>query len=196
MGCPVPGESPRGTAIVNVLALNCGSSSVKFQLVEVDEAGTRAEWYARGRVERIGGAASVDLERKEARATQRTMPIADHEGAVRAVLAWLPEGASGLDAVGHRVVHGGERFVRPSRIDGPAAAAIEALEELAPLHNGPSLAAIRACRLVLAARIPQVAVFDTPCIPTAWTRRRSSVCSPGGRTWCSPSTATSGRSTS
>ena len=113
-----------------VLALNCGSSSLKFQLVAVPPM-------------------------------RETTPIANHEVAVRRVVDWIRAGPTAFDAVGHRVVHGGERFVQPALIDATVAGAIEVLEELAPLHNGPSLAGIRACRAALGAGVPLVAVFDT-----------------------------------
>ena len=84
------------------------------------------------------------------------------------MLAWLTAGgahgratATRIDAVGHRVVHGGERFTQPVLIDADVLEAIEALEALAPLHNAPSLAGIRAAKAALGSDIPMVAVFDT-----------------------------------
>lgn len=144
---------------MNILALNCGSSSLKFQLSVVDGPATTA--LGRGLVERIGGTASVTFEQEGRPPLREDAPIADHEAAVRRVIEWIQAGPAGLDAVGHRVVHGGERFVQPNRIDATVSGAIEALEELAPLHNGPSLAGIRACRATLGERVPLVAVFDT-----------------------------------
>ena len=152
----------RTLPLVKVLALNCGSSSVKFRLFEVDERGDRERSpLGGGLVERIGGAADLTFEQAGRPALRETTPIADHEAAVRRILDWIRQEAVDLDAVGHRVVHGGERFVQPTVIDGAVTGAIEALEELAPLHNGPSLAGIRACRSALGARVPLVAVFDT-----------------------------------
>ncbi|MGH7400107.1 MAG: acetate/propionate family kinase [Candidatus Rokuibacteriota bacterium] len=144
---------------MNVLALNCGSSSLKFQLSVVD--GPAARPLGRGLVERIGGTASVAFEQEGRAPLRETAEIADHEAAVRRVVEWIQAGPSGLDAVGHRVVHGGERFVQPTLIEATVAGAIETLEELAPLHNRPSLAGIRGCRAALGERIPMVAVFDT-----------------------------------
>ncbi len=66
-----------------------------------------------------------------------------------------------LDAIGHRVVHGGEQYTHPVLIDPAVSTAIQALEALAPLHNGPNLAGIRACRAAVGAGVPMVAVFDT-----------------------------------
>lgn len=142
-----------------VLALNCGSSSLKFQLVAVEGAVTRP--LGRGLVERIGGGASAVFEQEGRPPLRGSAPIADHEVAVGRVIDWIGKGPTGLDAVGHRVVHGGERFVQPALIDATVAGTIEALEELAPLHNGPSLAGIRACQAALGGRVPLVAVFDT-----------------------------------
>jgi len=77
------------------------------------------------------------------------------------VLGWLAEGDTEVDAVGHRVVHGGARFTAPTPIDDAVLAAVEGLESLAPLHNRPSLAGIRACQAALKPAVPMVAVFDT-----------------------------------
>ena len=149
---------------MNVLALNCGSSSVKFRLYAVSPATTPAVpplVLARGLVERIGGATAFSLERAGTpdRGPQRA--IADHGAAVRWIVDWLRAGSPAPDAVGHRVVHGGSRLVAPTLIDAATEGEIEALEALAPLHNGPSLAGIRACRAVLGPGMPMVAVFDT-----------------------------------
>jgi acetate kinase len=91
--------------------------------------------------------------------------VADHAEAARRVLRWLGDvamlGAGGIAAVGHRVVHGGERFVEPTILDEGVIQAIEKLSHLAPLHNGPALSAIRAARAVLGPALPMVATFDT-----------------------------------
>jgi acetate kinase len=120
---------------MNVLVLNAGSSTLKYQLVD-PRTGTRA---LDGTIE-IGG------------------ELATHEDAVRAVLDAL--GGAKVHAVGHRVVHGGERFVDAARIDDEVLAAIEACVPLAPLHNPANLAGIRAAR-ALFPELPHVAVFDT-----------------------------------
>lgn len=120
-----------------VLVLNCGSSSVKYRLVEGDTT------IAQGLVERIGEAGG---------------PVADHDSALRHVLSGLDLGS--LTAIGHRVVHGGTRFSAPTRIDERVVAAISELIPLAPLHNPANLTGIEAARRLLP-DIPQVAVFDT-----------------------------------
>src|SRR5690349_13315262 len=111
---------------MNVLALNCGSSSVKFRLLAVD-AGAPAV-AARALAQRTDAARGADQEGAIQRAIETARAVAP------------------IDAVGHRVVHGGTRFTAPTPIDDEVIAAIEALEALAPLHNGPSLVGIRACR--------------------------------------------------
>ena len=152
-------ESLRTT--MNVLAVNCGSSTLKFQLSNLD--GKRR--LASGVVERIGGPAHVRFSAEGGEELRDSGSIADHEEAVLRVLRWLEQlgftGRQGIDAVGHRVVHGGDRFVEPTLIDSEAIEAIEELEELAPLHNAPALSAIRAVRAALGPTAPMVATFDT-----------------------------------
>jgi acetate kinase len=146
---------------MNVLALNCGSSSVKFALlaVEPEAPAAAARALARGTVERLGSEARLSFSRDgcDERADE---PIADHAQAVERVLGWLG-GSDDVQAVGHRVVHGGARFTTPTRVDDALVEAVQALEDLAPLHNRPSLAGIRACRAVLPSETPMVAAFDT-----------------------------------
>ena len=122
-----------------VLVINAGSSSLKYQLREHDAV------LARGLVEEIGSA-----------------DVPDHGAALQRALDDLGSGP-GLDdlaGVGHRVVHGGDRFTGPTLVDDDVEAGIEALCSLAPLHNPPQLAGVRALRALLP-HVPQVAVFDT-----------------------------------
>ncbi len=127
---------------MNVLALNAGSSSLKFRLGRFADAGSRFQEVARGIIERVGS---------------------NYAAAVRDVIERIgaSKDAGRVEAVGHRVVHGGSRLVRPTLIDHDVMTGIEALEDLAPLHNGPSLAVIRACRTAFGPEMPMVAVFDT-----------------------------------
>ncbi len=154
-----------------VLALNCGSSSVKFQLIDTDPeraARDADRRLARGAVEGIGAQGRFVVE-ADGPAREEAAAVADHEAAVGRVLAWTHSAAGGgpglsasrVQAVGHRVVHGGDGFTRPAVIDARVTEAIEALEALAPLHNAPSLAGIRAARQRLGPAAPMVAVFDT-----------------------------------
>lgn len=146
---------------MNVLAVNCGSSTLKFQLIEMEGART----LARGIVERISGPAAIEFSAEGGQVLQEAAPVADHGEATRRVLEWLGlvgfASQEGIDAAGHRVVHGGDRFVEPTLIDDGVVEAIESLGELAPLHNGPALSAIRAARVALGPSVPMVATFDT-----------------------------------
>jgi acetate kinase len=152
---------------MRVLVINCGSSTLKFELMETsDGAGdSRGRRLASGVLDSIGGRATIELRAEGREVVHEGADLADHTEAARRVLGWMDVsgllGARGLDAVGHRVVHGGDRFVRPTIIDGQVIEAIEALSDLAPLHNEPSLNAIRAAREVLGQGVPMVAVFDT-----------------------------------
>jgi acetate kinase len=127
-----------------VLVVNTGSSSLKYELFDMD--GPRS--VLRGIVERIGEPGS---------------PIADHATAFRFVAQALADGGrafDGLRAIGHRVVHGGETFVHPTRIDGSVIDEIRRLIPLAPLHNPANLVGIEAA-MELFPGVPHVAVFDT-----------------------------------
>ena len=146
---------------MNILVLNSGSSSVKFKLFEM-----RGEKViASGLVERIGESASHALMHFGGQTVQRHDAVADHDAALESVRALLIDNGvlgdfTDLDGIGHRVVHGGERFNAPVRITGEILEAIEALSPLAPLHNPANAKGIRAMR-TLAPDVPQVAVFDT-----------------------------------
>ena len=154
---------------MRILAANCGSSTLKFKLIEVGNKGAspvRGSVIAVGSVERIGGGQpAVDFSSENGECLQQPTDIKDHDAAIRCVFDWLRTthlvGPDGPEAVGHRIVHGGDRFSEPALIEAEAMDAIESLVELAPLHNGPSLAAIRAAREVLNSSVPMVAVFDT-----------------------------------
>jgi len=147
---------------MNVLALNCGSSTLKFRLLAAEPGAPAADAraLAGGRVERLGDDARLTLEHG-GRTDEVRAPVPDHAAAVDRVLAWLADLDADVEAVGHRVVHGGARFTTPTRIDADVVRAIEALESLAPLHNRPALAGIRACQAALKPAVPMVAVFDT-----------------------------------
>ncbi|MGW2824221.1 acetate kinase [Streptomyces sp. NPDC001443] len=146
-----------------VLVLNSGSSSVKYQLLDMRD-GSR---LAAGLVERIGeGTARLKhtpLRTGEPR--ERTASIADHEDALKAVAEELAEDGVGLDspelaAIGHRVVHGGKQFTQPTVVDDKVLAEIERLIPVAPLHNPANLVGLRTA-MALRPDLPQVAVFDT-----------------------------------
>ncbi len=150
---------------MRVLVLNSGSSSLKFLLLEMLEAEPQGEpkpgrTLMDGGVKGIGGTSTLELSTEGGTGLKETGTVPDHSSAIR----WLFEHLTSLphvEAVGHRVVHGGERFSQPVVIDEAVIAEIEALIELAPLHNPASLAGIRGAREVLGPTVPMVAVFDT-----------------------------------
>jgi acetate kinase len=157
---------------MNILALNCGSSSVKFLVADVEpdpSEGCCEKRWGRGVVERIGGNSLLTFCREGRSSEQLTARVGDHEEAIRRILAWvdspdsplLPGQTNHIDAIGHRVVHGGRRFSRTTLIDESVTEAIDSLEEMAPLHNPPSIAGIRAARAAAGKSMPMVAVFDT-----------------------------------
>jgi len=153
---------------MRVLAVNCGSSTLKFQLFELEREDNRygrEKRLARGLVEEIGTRGSLQFTSEEGKPLRKALAIDDHGQATRQVLAWLESSgllkSSGSWAVGHRVVHGGSRFTEAVAIDDQVLAAIEAVSELAPLHNDPALQAIHAAREALGPEVPMVAVFDT-----------------------------------
>jgi acetate kinase len=145
---------------LRILTINCGSSTLKFELFEAAD-GERS--IARGVVDRIGGRGSAELVSESGGRTVRSIAAADYGEAAHQAIRLLDSSAllGGLEAVGHRVVHGGARFCSPVLLDAGAEDAIEELAELAPLHNGPALAAIWAVREVLGSEMLQVATFDT-----------------------------------
>jgi acetate kinase len=158
---------------MNVLVLNCGSSTIKFQLIATDldlieqHADRR---LARGTIERIGGESIVALS-VEGRATERsTAQLRDIRAAVDYIVRWVCSQESGIDeitsvsdihAVGHRVVHGGERFTQSALVTEEVIRGIDDCIDLAPLHNPANLKGIMAARDLLGTGMQQVAVFDT-----------------------------------
>lgn len=156
---------------MNVLVLNCGSSSLKFQLIDTDleraAAGTDRV-LAKGAVDDIGGAGILKLEAAGRPPVKESAEVLEHKIAVEKVVEWLCREGSGIlasrkdiHAVGHRVVHGGERFKASVRIDDAVLQGIEACFEMAPLHNPPNVKGYRAARELLGDEVPQIAVFDT-----------------------------------
>ena len=158
---------------MNVLVLNCGSSSVKFQLISTDlerieqDADKR---LAHGLVERVGGAGIVTFTAEGKEPKRFAEPVRDTRSAVEMILRWAISEESGvtevnsvadIHAVGHRVVHGGERFTSSVLITDEVLRGIEDCIELAPLHNPANIQGIVAARTTLGGAVPQVAVFDT-----------------------------------
>ena len=157
---------------MHILVLNVGSSTLKFQVIDTDAAAIESSTdrrLARGQVERIGGEAILTLSANGRPNRKSTAQLRNHAAAVEHVIGWLASEESGtpitrvadIEAVGHRVVHGGERFTHSTRVDDEVWSALEDLIDLAPLHNPHNLRGIAAARAVLGAGVPQVAVFDT-----------------------------------
>jgi acetate kinase len=158
--------------MMNVLAINSGSSSLKFKVVECSESAGAVECphpsiRYDGSIQEIGPAARLTLCVAGKTVLQKTAAVSNHAEAVQHMTRMLEEGsrvegrALNIDAVGHRVVHGGRQFREPVVIDDDVTDAIERLAELAPLHNPGSVAGIKGARAVMGSHIPMVAVFDT-----------------------------------
>jgi acetate kinase len=151
---------------MRILVINCGSSTLKFELFEIKQPGgfSELDLVARGLVDRLGGGASFELK-SQGNVWKEVLPVADHSEASRLALDRLASMGllkkDELAAVGHRVIHGADRFGEPVIINEDVIAAIEDLAELAPLHNKPSLNAILSIRKAVGPGIPMVAVFDT-----------------------------------
>ena len=148
---------------MKVLVINTGSSSIKYQLYQMPEANV----LAKGVVERIGEAQSVLKTNGNGNARQKNVKAANHEDAMSIILGALVEDEdvtmadiAEIDAVGHRVVHGGEEFTGSVIIDEKVVASLEKYADLAPLHNPPNLTGISAARASLPNAV-QVACFDT-----------------------------------
>jgi len=146
-----------------ILVLNCGSSSVKYTLFDID----REQDLAGGTVEKIGGKQPTFTHHWHGERLTESVEAADHTEALMHIRSLLLDPAHGgvqtaeeIAAVGHRVVHGGERFVQSTLITGEVERAIEEFFDLAPLHNPPNLAGIRAAKRFFP-DVPHVAVFDT-----------------------------------
>lgn len=149
---------------MNILVINCGSSSLKYQLINSDSE----EVLAKGLCERIGASGSVLTHKtKDGRKEVIEEPMPNHTIAVKLVISALTDKEYGciksldeIGAVGHRIVHGGENFSESVIITEETIKAIEECSELAPLHNPANLIGVNSCREIMG-DIPMVAVFDT-----------------------------------
>ena len=149
---------------MKVLVVNCGSSSLKYQVLDM----TNESLLAKGLVERIGMDGSVITHEKIGMDKVKTeVPMNDHKDAIKQVLDAIQSPEYGviasmdeIGAVGHRVVHAGEKFADSVIIDDAVIAALEECVELAPLHNTPNLYGIAACKELMP-NTPMVGVFDT-----------------------------------
>ena len=152
-----------GLSIMKILIINAGSSSLKYQLIDMQDESV----LAKGLVERIGIEGSKLTHKYGGNKYEVSRPLKDHVEAIKLVLDALTDVEHGviasmdeISAVGHRVVHGGEKFSQSVLIDENVIAAIEENVPLAPLHNPANLMGINACREVMP-DTPMVAVFDT-----------------------------------
>ena len=153
---------------MNILVLNAGSASLRFEVIALTELRNVSDKrkLVSGMVEGIGDKATFSLLKNKETIQQENVAASDYDEATRHVLEWLAndhrqDGAYQIEAVGHRIVHGGYRFTTPVLIDTDVIADIERLEDLAPLHNAPALECIRAARKVLGPDMPMIATFDT-----------------------------------
>ncbi len=145
---------------MNVLVLNCGSSSLKYRLLAMPEA----RELAGGEAQRVGprtAEPSRILHHADGQQTVHTVEMPDHAIAFDEIMRLLAHtGAPRPNALGHRLVHGGTRFSGPTIMDDDALRDLQTIQKLAPLHNPPATALIAACRERYP-DLPQVAVFDT-----------------------------------
>ena len=158
---------------MNILVLNCGSSSLKFQIIETDLDiidKNADQQKAKGLVERIGSQALVTLQSPGKPALKQAIALRDHRAALDHVIRWMISSEAqipgirslaDIHAVGHRVVHGAEKFTKSVIIDENVIRGVEDCIDLAPLHNPANLKGIKAAIDLLGPGVPQVAVFDT-----------------------------------
>lgn len=146
------------------LVLNCGGSSVKYQLIEMPAE----KVLAKGSVERIGREdGELELEIPGKKPVKQVLPVADHGQAIRLALEALTDDNGGIipsfkeiDAVGHRVVHGGEKCIGSLLITDEVISVLKEFYDLAPLHNPPNVEGIEVCQRLMP-EVPMVAVFDS-----------------------------------
>ena len=148
---------------MKILVINAGSSSLKYQLIDMQDESV----IAKGLVERIGIEGSKLTHKYDGKEFELTVPMKDHSAAMKHVLDALMDAEHGviksideIGAVGHRVLHGGDKFTASCIFDQPCLDAIEECIPLGPLHNPANLMGIRACQSVMPGT-PMVAVFDT-----------------------------------
>ena len=158
---------------MNVLVLNAGSSSLKFQVIATDLDRIRQhkdERICRGEVERTGSEAIITFQYKQQTKRKLTASLRDISATLDYLVHYIASDQSGVDeirstadihAVGHRVVHGGERFAESALVDDQVLSGIEDCIDLAPLHNPDNIKGILAARGLFGKDTPQVAVFDT-----------------------------------
>jgi acetate kinase len=151
---------------MKILVINCGSSSIRFQLLDILRVETDEKLLIKGLIQRIGeGESSASCTTADGRSFSFERNVPDHKRAIEEVFSLLLKSgtlksATEIEGIGHRMVHGGEHFRDSALIDADVENAIEECCELAPLHNPHNLNGYRAARELLP-KVPQVAVFDT-----------------------------------
>jgi acetate kinase len=158
---------------MNILVLNCGSSSLKFQIIQTDVELAKCDSdcrLAKGLIERIGGESIISLQVIGKESVKDILPLHDHHVALQYILKWIvaPEtqipgitSLKDIHAVGHRILNGGEKFINTMIITDEVYHGIEECIDLAPLHNPANLKGVAAAREAFGPDIPNVAVFDT-----------------------------------
>lgn len=150
---------------MRILVFNCGSSSLKFELIEMEvhsgQLPLNIRRLARGTFEEIGPHASIRMSDESGHQLEQSEPITDHKVAAVRAIDWLGQlGSATIDAVAHRIVHGGEHVTEPALATDAIMSALGEASEFAPLHNPPAIAAIRAVAEKLPG-VPAVIVTDT-----------------------------------
>jgi len=149
---------------MKILVINAGSSSVKYQFIDMENG----KCLAKGLCERIGIADGFFKQTAGEKYIELSYDMPDHATAIRLVIKYLTDAQYGvisdvseIAAIGHRVVNGGEIFPESTLLDTDKINKIEELTDFAPLHNPPAVTGMRACVSVMGENVPQVAVFDT-----------------------------------
>lgn len=149
---------------MNILVINAGSSSLKYQLIRMEDEAT----LCKGVCERIGIDGKYSYKTADGYKVEKEAELFTHKDAFDVILHEMTKGeghvidsVEEIAAVGHRVTHGGDKFSRSVLVDEAAIDAINEMRDISPLHNPPQAATIRACRSVFGEKVPMVAVFDT-----------------------------------
>ena len=148
---------------MNILVINCGSSSLKYQIIETD----KEELICKGLIELSGDTSTFAYTKTGCDKIKKTVPLADHTAGVELIIKTITDSEIGcikdlseIGAVGHRMVHGGEDFASSVLVNEEVLAACRANADLAPIHNPANIAGIEACKKVMP-DVPMAVVFDT-----------------------------------
>lgn len=154
---------------MNILVINAGSSSLKYQLIDTDTKNV----YAKGNCERIGIDGMFKHKTSDGRKLEKEIALPDHKVAFKLIISTLTEGeyaviksVKEIDAVGHRIVNGGDRFLESVHVTDKVLEDFAGVINFAPLHNPPAMTGIKACLEVLGKDVPNVMVFDTSFLST------------------------------